>query len=191
MSRKGYKGNPKFDFKDKDNLIQIEEWARDGATDKAIAESIGYNYTYFNELKKKYPELSEALKRGRRPLNAIVEISLFKRATGHIINSEEVGKIKHVYYDDQGRRCSREELVAIPVKKFIPPDTTAQIFWLRNRKPDQWNREGGKPDNGDSSGDTKNITFTITEELIEAKEYGTENENTGDGYQLQGEPEGR
>ena len=42
---------PKFDFKDEENLIRIESWARDGLNDKQIAENIGYNETYFSELK--------------------------------------------------------------------------------------------------------------------------------------------
>lgn len=42
---------PKFDFKDPHNLIRIEGWARDGLDDKQIAANIGYNETYFSELK--------------------------------------------------------------------------------------------------------------------------------------------
>ena len=54
---------PKFDFKDEENLIRIESWAWDGLNDKQIAENIGYNETYFSELKGKITELSEAIKR--------------------------------------------------------------------------------------------------------------------------------
>ncbi len=28
--------------------------------------------------------------------------------------------------------------IHVPYKKHIQPDTTAQIFWLKNRQPDRW-----------------------------------------------------
>ncbi len=132
---------PKFDFTDKHNILRIEEWARDGATDKQIAENIGYSEPYFCELKGKIPELSEALTRGRAPLDCIVETNLYKRTAGMTVSEQRAFKVKKEYYDDEGRKCSEEEVVVVPVDRFIPPDVNAQIFWLRNRKPMQWNIE--------------------------------------------------
>ncbi len=137
---------PKFDFTDNLNLLRIEGWARDGATDKQIAENIRYSEPYFCELKGKIPELSEALKKGRAPLDVIVESNLYKKANGGTVKVKQPFKLKEVYYDDEGRRCSTEKVEIVEVEMYQQPDVTAQIFWLRNRKPEQWNKEVSKVD---------------------------------------------
>lgn len=91
---------PKFDFKDPHNLIRIEGWARDGLDDKQIAANIGYNETYFSELKGKIPELSKALKNGRAPLELKVENTLYTKATGMKVKVQQAIKVKDVYYDE-------------------------------------------------------------------------------------------
>lgn len=130
----------KFDFTDKHNLLRIEGWAKDGATDKQIASNVGYNETYFSELKSRIPELSEALKKGRAPLDVIVENKLFQKAVGSKVKVQQAIKVKEVYYDDEGRRCENEHVEIVELEQEIPPETTAQIFWLKNRKPEQWNK---------------------------------------------------
>ena len=47
-------------------------------------------------------------------------------------------KVKRTFYDEEGRKCEKEELKTGIDEVYIPGDTTAQIFWLKNRKPDQW-----------------------------------------------------
>lgn len=154
----------KFDFTDKHNLLRIEEWARDGATDKQIAENIGYAETYFCGLKSKIPELSEALTRGRAPLDCIVETSLYKRATAMTMKEQQAFKVKKVYYDDEGRRCSTEEIEVVEVERVIPPDVNAQMYWLRNRKPEKWNREVSKHDHTSNG---KDLNPQIQVEIID------------------------
>lgn len=131
---------PKFDFKDKSNLLIIKGWAKDGATDKQIASNIGYNETYFSELKGQIPELSEALKNGRAPLDVIVEDKLFGKAVGMKVMVQQAVKVKEVYFDVEGRRCEKEHVEVVELEQEVPPDTTAGIFWLKNRKPEQWNK---------------------------------------------------
>lgn len=130
----------KFDFKDKDNQNLIEEMARDGLDDKQIAEKIGYGQQYFVELKKKFSELSEALKRGRKPLNYFVESSLFKRAVGLKVKSTTTKQIK----DKQTGEIIAEEVVTTETE--LPPDTGAMAYWLKQRKADKWNKEPVKVD---------------------------------------------
>ena len=72
----------KHDFTDKELLVRIEGWARDGWEDKQIAEQLGYSAQWFCELKTNCIELAESLKRGRAPLDIVVETSLYKRAVG-------------------------------------------------------------------------------------------------------------
>ena len=47
-------------------------------------------------------------------------------------------KLKEIKYDN-GKRVSENERIEYAEEEvFIPPDTTAQIFWLKNRRPDKW-----------------------------------------------------
>lgn len=113
-----------------EGLLKIEGWARDGLIDKQIAHNIGVTEQTLNNWKKKYPSLFESLKRGKEVIDRQVENALLKRALGY--EYEEVKMI--VEKDENGNEKKRQEKV---IKKVIP-DTTAQIFWLKNRKPEQW-----------------------------------------------------
>lgn len=103
----------------------IEGWARDGLTDEQIAKNLGVAYSTFNDYKVKHPELSEALKEGKSVIDLEVENALLKRALGYsyketMIEKSETGSKTRV------------------TTKQVVPDVTAQIFWLKNRKPKQW-----------------------------------------------------
>jgi len=116
----------KFEYwRSGDGLTRLEGWARDGLTDAQIAHNIGITAKTLYEWKNKYREICEALKKGKEIVDIQVENALLKRALGYSYTEvmEETGEngVKH-----------RETV------KCIPPDTTAQIFWLKNRRPDQW-----------------------------------------------------
>jgi hypothetical protein len=109
-----------------EGLLKLEGWARDGLVDKQIAHNIGISEQTLNEWKKKYPSLSESLKRGKEVIDRQVENALLKRALGYKyteITKENIG----------GEMIEAKEVV-----KEVVPDTTAQIFWLKNRKPAEW-----------------------------------------------------
>ena len=105
-----------------DGLLRLEGWARDGLTDEQIAHNMGIHVSTLYEWKKKYSELSDALKNGKEVVDILVENALLKRALGYKYDevTKENGQITKV------------------VTKEVVPDTTAQIFWLKNRKPDEW-----------------------------------------------------
>ena len=129
MKKKG--GRPsKYETEWKDRLVVIEGWARDGLTDEQIAKNIGISTGTLYEWKKKYSEFSEALKRGKEVVDREVENALLKRALGY--EYEEVKQI--IEKDAKGRDRKRIEKTI----KHVVPDTTAQIFWLKNRKPHVW-----------------------------------------------------
>lgn len=111
---------------EKDKLILLEGWARDGLTDEQIAKNIGIATSTFYEWKKKQIEFSEALKKGKEVIDFEVENALLKKALGYTItlNKQKVTK--------------DGEVVDITEEVHVPPDTTAQIFWLKNRKPNNW-----------------------------------------------------
>ena len=111
---------------EKDKLILLEGWARDGLTDEQIAKNIGINRTTLYDWKKKEVNIANALKKGKEIVDFEVENALLKRALGYTIT------IKEEKLDRDGCVHTLEKDV------HIPPDTTAQIFWLKNRKKEQW-----------------------------------------------------
>ncbi len=139
-----------------EGLLRIEGWARDGLLEKQIAEKMGVAYSTFREWKKKYPALSAPLKRGKEIPDIEVENSLFERAKGGIKKVKKNFKLKSTYYDEEGRKCEKEELVEREDEVYIPGDTTAQIFWLKNRLPDKWR---DKPDIGTEKDTTVIVKF--------------------------------
>lgn len=117
-----------------EGLLKIGGWARDGLTDEQIAANIGIRAGTLYEWKNRFPEFSEALKRGKEVVDRQVENALLKRALGY--EYEEV-KEKFEGGELTERTVTRKEVVA---------DTTAQIFWLKNRKPDKWRDKPGYED---------------------------------------------
>ena len=126
VSRKG----KYHDWITKEGLLKIEGWARDGLTDKQIAHNIGITEQTLNNWKKRFPSLFEALKKGKEVIDRQVENALLKRALGY--EYEEVKQI--IEKDDKGKDRKRIEKTV----KHVVPDVTAQIFWLKNRKPQEW-----------------------------------------------------
>lgn len=111
---------------EKDKLILLEGWARDGLTDEQIAKNIGIATSTFYEWKKKQIEFSEALKKGKEVIDFEVENALLKRALGYTITIEEEKLDKY------------GDVHTLKKDIHIPGDATAQIFWLKNRKPNNW-----------------------------------------------------
>lgn len=66
-----------------EGLLKIQGWARDGLSDKQIAHNIGITQTTLYEWQKRFPELSEALKKGKEVVDREVENALLKRAMGY------------------------------------------------------------------------------------------------------------
>ena len=109
-----------------EGLTLLEGWARDGLTDEQIAGNIGINTSTLYDWKNKFSEISEALKKGKEVVDIQVENALLKRALGYDFQETRVEKS-----DKDGTKI-------IQTLKHIPADTTAQIFWLKNRRPDLW-----------------------------------------------------
>ena len=129
MSRK--RGPGKYhDWITEEGLLKIEGWARDGLTDEQISYNIGIHPSTLYEWQKKYPKITEALKKGKEVIDRQVENALLKRALGY--EYEEVKQI--IEKDDKGKDRKRIEKTV----KHVVPDVTAQIFWLKNRKPQEW-----------------------------------------------------
>lgn len=83
-----------------EGLTLLQGWARDGLTDEQIAKNCGINKATLYDWKNKFPDISEALKKGKEIVDYEVENALLNKARSG--------------------------------------DTTAMIFWLKNRKPKNW-----------------------------------------------------
>ena len=134
---------------EQDKLILLEGWARDGLTYEQIAHNMGIGLTTLKEWRQKQPTIQSALKKGKEVVDIEVENALLKRALGYTIT------IVEQKLDKEGCVHTLEKDV------HVPGDTTAQIFWLKNRKKQQW-RDKVEYEN---TGENKN---GVMDELVEA-----------------------
>lgn len=112
-------------------LDQIAYWCRSGFTDDQIAEALGVGRSTFLRYKTQKQELRDALKVNKEIADLSVENSLFKRAMGYEYEEETIEGI----VGPNGETIKKTRKI---VKKIMAPDTTAQIFWLKNRQPEKW-----------------------------------------------------
>ena len=114
------------DFNTKENMIRVEGWARQGLTDLQIAEKIGISVSTFYNWRRDHEEFDAIVKRGKEVIDFEVEQALLKKALGYTYD-EEVHE-----NDGSGLRLTKV------TTKHVPGDTTAQIYWLKNRMPGLW-----------------------------------------------------
>ena len=117
---------------EQDKLLLLEGWSRDGLTNEQIANNIGINVKTLYDWKNKKSDICNALKKGKEVVDIEVENALLKRALGY--SYKEVTK-EQVKNPTTGQY---EMMITKEVTKEVQPDTTAQIFWLKNRKPGKW-----------------------------------------------------
>lgn len=114
------------EWNSEENMLKLEAWARDGLTEADIANNIGISTVTLWDWKNKHPNIFNALKKGKEVADIKVENALYKRAVGY--DAIE----KKTIIDGNGKITEIEQV------KHIAPDTTAQIFWLKNRRPELW-----------------------------------------------------
>ena len=123
-----------------DGLLLIAAWARNGLTLEQIAGNMGIARETLRQWRKDHAAISAALKITKELADIEVENALYKRALGYkyIETTTETG--------DKGTKVT-------VVEKRMAPDVTAQIFWLKNRKPFEW-RDRKNEVEADESGET-------------------------------------
>lgn len=114
--------------------LQVLKLAILGAKDKEIADFFGIVESTLNLWKKKYPEFSESIKKGKMEADMNVASSLYQKAIGFKAKTQKAIKVRS-HKNGEG---STEDVKVITVEEQHPPDTTAAIFWLKNRQPDLW-----------------------------------------------------
>ena len=119
-----------------DGLLQLEAWARDGLTYEQIASNCGIALSTLKDWRARFSAISTALKRGKAVVDIMVENALYKRAMGYAYT--EVTREQVCIGKDEDGVPQYEMRVTREVTKEVQPDVTAQIFWLKNRKPAEW-----------------------------------------------------
>ena len=103
-------------------LDKIAGWAMSGLSDEQIASNLNIAACSLYEYKKRYPEFAEVLRRGKDEADMAVVNSLYRSATGFTYYEETTNAIGDV----------------VVIQKYAKPNTTAIIFWLKNRMGEQW-----------------------------------------------------
>lgn len=120
-----------------------------GATDERMADILEIDIATFNRWKNDYPEFCEALKAGKEDADAKVAQSLYNRALGYTGKKTVTANINGEITDVR------------VVDEYVGPDTTAAIFWLKNRQRGKW-RDKQEIDHQSSDGSmTPSVAVTI------------------------------
>jgi len=107
-----------------------------GATDVDIADFFQVAVSTIYKWKHDYPEFSEALKSGKDSADERVERSLYHKAVGYSYESIHFSSFQGI-------------VTETPYREHVPPDTTAAIFWLKNRRANDW-RDVHKVEHGNA-----------------------------------------
>lgn len=145
---------------------------------------MGISLTTLKDWCKKYPPISTALKKGKDIADIIMENALYERGIGGVRQVKKTFKVKETYYDDKGRKCEKEKLVTGTDEIYIPGDTTAQIFWLKNRKPEDW-RDKRTFDDGEN--DKAEQVIKNMQTIADILRSPTRNRSIDDFEEVQGE----
>lgn len=121
---KGNDGGRPSKFNDL-NMDQVRTVARRGWTDIEMAEFFDVSDRTWYRWKVEHEEFCDALKEWKAEADERVERSLFERAVGYSHPEDKV-------FNNGG------EALVVPTVKHYPPDTTAGIFWLKNRDKERW-----------------------------------------------------
>lgn len=124
-----------------------------GATDQELADFFDVDERTINRWKQDHPEFCQSIKGGKMQADANVAEKLYQRASGYSHPDTHIS-------NHQGT------ITVTPVTKHYPPDTTAAIFWLKNRQRNKWR-------------DKQEVEHTgklTLEDLLDASNEGTANE---------------
>ena len=128
-----------------------------GAIDRELADFFEVSEQTINAWKEAHPEFLESLKRGKRYADANVADRLYRRATGY---SHEAVKI----FMPSGA----SEPVYAKYTEHYAPDTTACIFWLKNRRPDLWRDVQAREHTGKDGGPMETVGLSVEEKKAKA-----------------------
>ncbi len=104
---------------------QAEKLCKLGATDMELADFFNVSERTIYRWSSKFPEFCQALKSGKDVADERVERSLYHKAVGYTYETVKI-------FNSNG------EPLIVPYREHVPPSDTAAIFWLKNRRSDEW-----------------------------------------------------
>lgn len=146
-------------------VTQAQKLVQLGATDAELADFFEVTISTISLWKVKHEEFSEALKLGKEVADKRVEEALYNRAMGYSHEETDI-------------RVVDGAVVMTPMIKHYPPDTTAAIFWLKNRKPGEWrdvrqnelSGRDGKPIETQGSLNVGSLPTEVLEQIMKARD---------------------
>ena len=148
-------------------LEQAEKLCQLGATDEELANFFNVAVRTIYRWAARIPEFSQALKQGKDSADERVVRSLYHRAVGYTFDAVKIFQV------------AGQPLI-VPYKEHVPPDTTAGIFWLKNRRKDEWRDrrevEVGGPGDFERMSDGELAEYVKTQ----AAELGGSGDGTGE-----------
>lgn len=117
---------------------QVRKLGLLGATDSEVAEFFGVTRQTLHNWRKQYPTFKDATEFGKTVANMNVAAKLYDRAMGYEYVEQVPIKLKEVTYKDGKRVKEVERVEVVEIVKVVPPDTTAIIFFLKNRDRKNW-----------------------------------------------------
>ena len=134
-----------------------------GMTDKEMASFFEVSEQTLNTWKQVHPEFLESLKGGKDLIDAQVAAKLFHRAIGYEHPEDDIRAVNGV-------------IVITPMVKHYPPDTTAAIFWLKNRQPQRWR---DKPEDAGENENAQPVPVKIEVEVKDARKHAEPEHSAG------------
>lgn len=153
MSKANYIPDLVDTWLEEDNLMLLEAWARDGYTMEDIANRIGIDRSTIYDWQTKYPEIAQALRRGREIVDYMVENALLKSALGY--------KTKEVKVTTVMRYGKVVETTKEVTDKEQAPNVSAIQMWLYNRSKDKWKNMNAKQNMFDEMQEDSSIEVIV------------------------------
>lgn len=137
-----------------DGLLLLESWARDGYTMMDISNKIGVDNDVFLRWKDRYPEIRQAVSKGKELVDYQVENALLKSALGY--------KTKEVKVTTTMRYGKVVETIKEVTDKEVAPNVSAIQMWLYNRQKEKWKNMNAAKNVFDDLEEDTSIEITVT-----------------------------
>lgn len=152
-------------------LAEASEMYAAGYSDREVAVGLGIGMTTLYRWREMHPEFRQSAKAPKLMADERVQNSLYMQALGYDYVEQQAIKVKDGDY---------ERVEVVEVVRHKPAETTAQIFWLKNRQPDNWNdrRELNVSGSLEVKGSERDVALAMIQLLREAADDESEPEPT-------------
>lgn len=153
-----------YDTKIKPRFDEIAEWVKKGATERSIAKNLGVSHSTFNKYKNEKVEFLDILKNNRMKAVEDIENAMFESAIGGKKTLWKAMKVRHIDYDEEGRKIEYETVERYQEDVYYPPNTTAGIYLLKH-----WAKDKGYTNDP--------LSLDLKKQELELKKQIAENNN--------------